>query len=250
MLNDNSIFSDEIRDSFILHIPHSSLNIPSYVGYSDRGLLDNEIIKTTDHKTDIIFDVDGVDKLIADFNRCFCDVERLDDNDEELYQQGKGFYYTKTDCDKPLRTEENKIHVYENYYLKHHKRLSNLVVGKLKQHNVVRIVDCHSFNDEPLLKDFNKYSNRPDICIGVCDYHTPKYLQDYFVNFFKKMGYSVLINNPYSGTIVPIEYYRENKNVESIMVEINKKIYMDGDSINMNSVFYLKEKINELFNNI
>ncbi len=40
-------------------------------------------------------------------------------------------------------------------------------------------------------------------------------------------GYSVKINFPYSGSIVPMSYYKREPQVQSIMIEVNKRLYLD-----------------------
>lgn len=60
-------------------------------------------------------------------------------------------------------------------------------------------------------------------------------------NHFEKNGYSTEINIPHSGTIVPLQLYG-NKNISSIMIEINKKTYMNSKE----DYKKLKETINEL----
>jgi N-formylglutamate amidohydrolase len=46
-------------------------------------------------------------------------------------------------------------------------------------------------------------------------------------DWFKKIWYSVKINSPYWWTIVPSEFNGTNSNVYSIMIEINRKLYLD-----------------------
>jgi len=41
------------------------------------------------------------------------------------------------------------------------------------------------------------------------------------------MGYSLGMNQPYSGTIVPQAFYRKDRRVASIMIEVNRFLYMD-----------------------
>ena len=43
----------------------------------------------------------------------------------------------------------------------------------------------------------------------------------------KEMGYSLLINKPYQGTLVPMEFFGKEHRVASIMIEINRSLYMD-----------------------
>jgi N-formylglutamate amidohydrolase len=235
-----------LKDYFIFHIPHSSKIIPDYSGF-DESMIEHEIELLTDHATDKIFDIDGVDKIIFPYSRLFCDVERLDDEFEPMFKHGRGFYYTKTDNGNHLRdfNEEHKEIVKNEYYYVHHEELSLMVKHKLDKFGVVYIVDCHSFQNDALNTDVDKTENRPDICIGTDDIHTPKWMENHFEGFFKKNNMSVKINSPYSGTIVPAEFIG-NKNVKSIMIEINKNQYIDINGIMENKVDYLNQLINQL----
>ncbi|MFW6246909.1 MAG: N-formylglutamate amidohydrolase [bacterium] len=247
-MNGSSIFQEDLLDSFILHIPHSSVLIPDRTGY-DVKLLENENEKLTDHLTDIIFNVEGINQIKFPYSRVFCDVERFpNDNDEPMAKFGRGFYYTNTDDGDVLR-EHNESHkqiVYENYYKPHHEKLFNLCEEKIKQYGSCTIIDCHSFPDIPFKTDLNQNKSRPDICLGVDDFHTPKWMVNFIVQYFKEIGFTVEINNPYEGTIIPLEYYKKNKNVYGIMIEINRNLYMK-DGIQLPNVSYLNNKIITLF---
>jgi N-formylglutamate deformylase len=72
--------------------------------------------------------------------------------------------------------------------------------------------------------------DRPNICIGTDNYHTPGWLTDRAIALFQKTGYSVEVNRPYSGSIVPRDYYQTDRRVASIMIEINRGLYMDAVS--------------------
>ena len=84
-----------------------------------------------------------------------------------------------------------------------------------------------SFSSEPLPYELHARTFRPDICIGKDNFHTPDKITNYFYNAFSDLGYKVGINNPFSGTIVPLKFYRKNKNVNSVMLEISRSLYMD-----------------------
>ena len=103
---------------------------------------------------------------------------------------GRGFFYTHTDDNKLLRENTNNIRekIFEEYYLPYHKKLTDKIVRILNTYNVAHIVDCHSFNDEPLESDTDKSLPRPDICLGTDDYHTPQYLIDFFKNGFENVA--------------------------------------------------------------
>jgi N-formylglutamate deformylase len=68
---------------------------------------------------------------------------------------------------------------------------------------------------------------RPDICIGTDEHHTSKKLTECVVGFFKSKGYSVCINTPYSGSMVPLKYFRSSLKLSTIMIEVNRKLYMN-----------------------
>jgi N-formylglutamate amidohydrolase len=216
----------------ILHIPHSSVKIPEKDGFvvSDE-IIQGELNRLTDWFTDDLFD--SPDNIIvkADFSRIFCDPERfIDDKFEVMSKYGMGVLYDRTDSGEKMRELDLKLreHIIKKYYVPHHKKLTDSVESQLNELSSAIIIDCHSFPDIPLNRDLNKKANRPDINIGIDDFHTPRFLIDHTVNFFENYGYSIGINWPYSGTIVPLKYYNKSIHVYSIMIEINRKLYIDN----------------------
>jgi N-formylglutamate deformylase len=58
----------------ILHIPHSSTQIPLTAGYIvDAIALEKEILKLTDWYTDDLFYSNEDEMIVAEFSRIFCD---------------------------------------------------------------------------------------------------------------------------------------------------------------------------------
>jgi N-formylglutamate amidohydrolase len=217
----------------LLHIPHSSYSIPfkyQKLFYLNPLDLRKEQIKMTDSYTEDLFNINGIKKLIFPISRLICDVERFrDENAEIMTQQGMWVTYENTSNLNQLKlvTQKHKKEILKKYYDKHHKKFFNEVSKNLKKYGNCLIIDCHSFSSTPLPYELNQNSNRPNICLGTDNYHTPPKLIEKFKQLFIKQNYSVGINVPFSGTIVPIEYYEKNKNVNSIMIEINRSIYMN-----------------------
>lgn len=112
-----------------------------------------------------------------------------------------------------------------------------MVEDKLNKFGEALIIDCHSFSNNSL--------GYPDICLGTDDYHTPPNLINKISDFFKNKGYSVKVNYPFNGTIVPLKFLNKNKNVNSILIEINKNVYLN----NSNEINELNNIINNLINN-
>jgi len=220
-----------MEKKIILHIPHSSANIPLYEGYLvDSTVLDKEILRLTDWFTDDLFYSDEDEMIVADFSRIFCDPERFtDDAQEVMAQYGMGVLYEKSDNGDEIRivTPELKEKVLTSYYWKHHHKFSLALKNQLDTNGKALIIDCHSYPSKPLKRDLDKNPKRPDFNIGTDSYHTPKELIDLSISFFKKAGYTLGIDWPYKGSIVPLEYYQKNKNVSTIMLEINRALYLN-----------------------
>lgn len=237
----------------ILHIPHSSTEIPLMKGYVvGEDVLEQEILKLTDWYTDEIFYSETDIMVVAPFSRIFCDVERFSiDAQEPMAKFGMGVLYQKTDNGNTMRelTQELRDGIIEKYYLKHHQKLNNAVKAQLAKDKLALIVDCHSFSDIPFERDLDKRPNRPDINVGTDPNHTPKELIDFTIEFFNSKGYSIGIDWPYSGTMVASNYYKTNRNVYSLMVEVNRKLYLVNNT-NLRSDGYVKLKSDmELFLN-
>ena len=45
----------------------------------------------------------------------------------------------------------------------------------------------------------------------------------------QRLGYSTVGNEPFSGTIVPLKHYRKDQQVQLMMIEINRKLYVQED---------------------
>ena len=74
--------------------------------------------------------------------------------------------------------------------------------------------------------DLDQSPERPDICIGTDNFHTPKELIDVFTNTCAAADWSVAVDRPYAGTLVPSKHYRRDPRVMSMMVEVNRRLYL------------------------
>lgn len=231
----------------ILHIPHSSTIIPLKEGYCITDeMLNQEILKLTDWYTDDLFENETDVSIKANFSRIFCDTERFSEDSQEIMAQyGMGVLYNKTDSGESLRniSPELRKHILENYYWKHHNQLTENVRLQLEKFGRATIVDCHSFPNKPLIRALDQSTFRPDFNIGTDAFHTPKKLIDASITFFKEKGFSLGVDSPYSGAIVPLQFYKKNKNVQSIMLEINRALYLNEPS-NEKSIRY--REINQI----
>ena len=222
--------------SIVLHIPHSSMDIPADVRNNlllDREALDEELLRMTDRHTDQLFDIPqfSTQRVIFPVSRLVVDPERFaDDSQEPMAEKGMGVIYEKTSNFEPLRKRpsgEERRGLIERYYHPHHQRLTDSVKKSLLIAKRCLIIDCHSFPLAPLPYEHYQSPNRPDICIGTDDFHTPVHLAAEAVALFEKAGFRTAVNRPFAGAIVPIKYYCRDPAVASIMIEVNRGLYMD-----------------------
>ena len=230
----------------LLHIPHASTHVPFYDGYLNLVALQDQIELLTDWYTDELFNFEHAVLIKAPFSRVFCDVERFEDDDKEIMSKvGMGMLYTHADDGSILRitTDEIRKTIVDNYYHPHHQVLTNEVDNQLKLYGQAKIVDCHSFSNIPFTRDVNQTLPRPDFNIGIHHFHTPEQWIHASQDFFENKGYSLGLDWPYAGTIVPKKHFASNKNVYSIMLEVNRDLYLKKDSIEKNEQFELIQHI-------
>ena len=207
-------------DDYLIHIPHASVRIPD--DCRSRFLLDpeSEFPYMTDWFTDELFDLPA-QSLMFPISRLVCDVERFrDDRLEEMSRRGMGACYTHTHNGKQMRhlTRVQRESILHRWYDPHHAQLTSLVRERLQRSGSCTVLDCHSFSPVPLPYEPDRNPDRPDICIGTDAFHTPAELTDRLVHAFRAMGCRVSINRPYAGTMVPLEFYKTDARVRSVMI--------------------------------
>ncbi len=147
-----------------------------------------------------------------------------------MASKGMGAIYAKTSNGQPLRSSlsgEERQRLLETYYIPHHKTLGLSVGDALATNGYALIIDAHSFSSSPLPCDLDQTPLRPDICIGTDSFHTPSWLQRAAIQAFQDYDWRVELNRPYSGSIVPADFHKKDARVYSIMIEINRALYMD-----------------------
>ncbi len=222
--------------SIILHIPHSSMVIPpdvrSQFVLSDVEL-HRELLRMTDLFTNELFSLDEriATSVVFDVSRLVVDPERfLDDDQEPMAARGMGCIYSRASTGVPLRqalSAAQRVALLETYYAPHHARLAQAVHVALACNDSVLIIDAHSFASTPLPHESDQRPHRPDICVGTDDFHTPRALVEAAVTLFEAAGYHTALNAPFAGSLVPMDFFREDPRVHSIMIEINRRLYLD-----------------------
>jgi N-formylglutamate deformylase len=224
----------------VFHVPHASRVVPLEVREAiiiSREALDLELDRLTDHFIDdlLVPDDAGRRAVAAPVSRFAVDVERfVDDAREPMARRGMGAVYLWTSHGEALRTvpaPDERAALIARYYEPHHRRLAEAVQAALDVHGRAVIIDAHSFADRPLPCDLDQDPDRPDLCIGTDSFHTPPDLVDRLRRRFVAAGCSVAIDRPYAGALVPQTFYRSDERVVSVMIEVNRRLYMDEAAV-------------------
>ncbi len=238
------------RTPIVVIVPHSSTFIPKEERkYFVTDKLDHELLVMTDHYCDDLYDA-GCEMIRFPVSRLVCDFERFrNDKDEVMSTKGMGTCYTSCSDLSELRriSKSHKEQILRRYYDTYHKALELAVEERLRQFDHCLIVDGHSFPAKPLPYEYDQNPDRPDICIGTDEYHTPKVITDALCKIFREHGYSVSINEPFAGALVPMKYYRKDKRVSSVMIEINRRLYIDRQGEITGGYEKTKKAINAAF---
>jgi N-formylglutamate amidohydrolase len=220
----------------VIHVPHNATWIPPEARSAlllDDAELEQEQIRMTDHGTEALFGASGRNHAVVAFpvSRLVVDPERfLEDAEEPMAARGMGVIYTCTAEGRALRAPPSltqRAQLIDTWYRPHHQTLNDKVNQALVWHPVVLLIDGHSFPSEALPCDLDQSPDRPDICLGTDPFHTPDWLVEMATDHFSTSGYRVAVDLPYSGALVPVTHYRQNRNLLALMLEVNRRCYCD-----------------------
>ena len=232
----------------VFHVPHDSTHIPADVRHQfalDDAQLEHELLAMTDHKTLDLF-ASGVPQaqlVRAPVSRLVLDVERFaDDQFEPMALRGMGAVYNKTHDGQTLRhpvTDAERHKLLEDWYRPHHAALARATQTALQESGLAVIIDCHSFPRMPLPYEVDQTARRPQVCIGTDAFHTPAALAQFLSDALAIAGYEVGLDSPFSGSMVPNAYFKKDRRVISVMLEVRRDLYLLENSGLPNADFEL-----------
>jgi len=218
----------------LVHVPHDATAIPA----EDRrdfllseAELRAESLRLTDAHTAALY-AEGLppeDFVRAEVSRLVVDVERFaDDTQEPCARVGMGATYVRTADGRPLRalTPERRAELMARHYWPHHRALDAAAAARLARFDRCVILDAHSYPTGPLPTQL-AFGPSPEIGIGTQPGHTPPALRDLAVDFFRAHGYSVGVDVPFSGAMVPNACFGREPRLWSVMIEVRRDLYMD-----------------------
>jgi N-formylglutamate amidohydrolase len=218
----------------LVHLPHDAAAIPAQDAADfliSAAELDQERLRLTDWHTGALY-AEGLaadDLVRAEVSRLVVDVERFaDDRLERCAEVGMGATYVRTCDGRPLRvlSPARRAELLDRYYWPHHRRLDEAAAERLARFGRCVILDAHSFPTGPLPTQVD-YSAPLEIGVGTQAGHTSPELQALAEDFFRAHGFTVGVDIPFSGAIVPNRFFGVEPRVQSLMIEVRRDLYMD-----------------------
>lgn len=221
----------------ILHIPHASREISADVRRQlrlDDASLAVELDHMTDSHTDLIADraAHRASTLpwafVNQWSRLVVDPERFPDEREEMSAVGMGAVYTRTSAGRALRdgSPEVTAALLRAHYEPYARGMTEVVNARLSATGRAVIIDVHSYPSVALPYELHADGERPSICLGADDFHTPAWLLAAAEGAFSHAG-DIAVNTPFAGCYIPLDHYRTNRNVSALMIEIRRDVYMN-----------------------
>ena len=260
MIKPFEVKRDKVIIPLLVNIPHSSTYIPPEIKNTfllKDNDLQEELLRITDRYTDELFscvtELGGI-SILYNYSRLVLDPERYrDDKKEEMACKGMGVIYTKDSTGGNLRevSKNERNLLLQNIYDPYHSAITKEVQELLAKSGECLIIDAHSFPAIPLPYEKSPKIKRPKICIGTDPYHTPEDLIQLIRDFFEEINLTTAINKPFPGCYVPIKFLHQVNRVKSIVIEINRGLYMNEDNGKKNySLVEIKTIIYRLINQI
>ena len=216
----------------VAHIPHAGTEIPDAV--RDQflpypGELWREIAMVTDWYTDELFGLPGIARTQTPVSRVVLDLERfIDDKREPRAAVGQGVIYSHDTLGRQIRRallDEERQALLDNYYYPWSLKLEMDTEQQLRLWGHCLLLDCHSFPAESLENQKPYEISPPDICLGIHSENTPQWLIDSCHRLFLDRGYSISVDFPYAGCLVPDRFEGDSR-VPAIMLEVNRRLYL------------------------
>ena len=202
-------------EKIVLAIPHATRNFDLKL-WDNAALVSKDADHWTDWFTDELFDWKHprIASVIGQLSRFDCDLERLENDPLESVGRGRFYTLSHSGARRGLSLEfiESGIIQWVGY--------RKLLLDELRPGAV--LIDCHSFPSD---------IDPVDICIGFnSDWSAPdKLTLKMVIDHFEQHGFSVSVNQPFSNSITPDAGFA----YKSMMIELNKRIYMDEVSLQL-----------------
>jgi N-formylglutamate amidohydrolase len=196
----------------------------------------------------------GVTLVAAEFPRSYIDLNRAEDDiDPALLSEPWPGFLQPSDrtllglglvrrlCKSgvpvyaaPLKAAEIEARI-TNYYRPYHVVLAQTLISRHRLFGEAYLIDCHSM---PGRSYDGRGLRQPDFVLGdltgsSCDMSFTRQVRD----ILQDLGYNVALNDPYKGMEIMRRYGKPQHGQHALQLEINRKLYMNEDTLQKNQGF-------------
>jgi N-formylglutamate deformylase len=251
------------RTSLVLDSPHSGTVFPPDFGSICREdqlrdgedcFIDQLYLPATD---------EGVPLLAAQFPRTYIDPNRhAGDIDLDLLSEpwpdahvpsgkagnGKALLWRTLDDGQPIYARKLSVaevrRRIEGYHRPYHETLKRLLDAAHARFGMVHHLNCHSMNPvSGVMGEGGPGKARADFVLGDRDGTTCAPQITLFVQeHLSALGYDIRVNDPYKGVELVRAYANPAAGRHSLQLEINKRLYMDMQSLQKHDGFLILQK--------
>lgn len=241
----------------VFDAPHSGRHYPKDFGHKagiellmggEDRFVDELVAEAPDH---------GATLVVANFARTYIDPNRrLSDIDTVLLdgdwheepaptimsERGVGLVFRligdgTSIYDRKLTAADITKRI-EHYWRPYHECLAAMIERTVARHGVCYHLDCHSMMPVGNELAPDPGEDRADFVLGDLDGTSCEAGFTHTVaNTLESLGYSVAINDPYKGALIVERYGQPDKGVHSLQMEINRKLYMDLETLERGEEF-------------
>ena len=157
-------------------------------------------------------------------------------------KSGLGLLKTVSRYGEPLQERKLTVaevqHRLDRYYRPYHRELAAVMDRMLTAHGFYYNLSCHCMSAVGAPTHADAGRERMDFCLGnLRGTSSSTGFIEFVAETIRKQGYSCSVNTPYSGGELNRRYGRTDGRQESIMVEINKRTFMDVKTFRKNEGF-------------
>jgi N-formylglutamate deformylase len=255
------------RVPLVIDVPHSGRTYPSDFQYNCpfpmlRQTEDAYVDELVANATEL-----GATVIMAQFPRCYIDVNRAEDDIDPLLLDGPwpkplapsertlhGLGLVRRMCRvgvpmyaKPLPVAEVDMRL-RQFYNFYHRVLERTLIGLRRQHGQVWHINAHSMPSTWPAGD-GTAKKRPDFVLGdreglSCD---PAFTS-ICTHLLRDLGHSVDINDPYKGMEILRRYGKPHEGTHSLQLEVSRALYLDEDKVERTANFpKIQARMQEFF---
>ncbi|MBN8941891.1 MAG: N-formylglutamate amidohydrolase [Rhizobiales bacterium] len=157
-------------------------------------------------------------------------------------KRGLGLLKSKSRYGEPVQERKFTFAEVEErlnrYHRPYHRELKSIIDRVKSSYGFVYHLSCHCMSAIGAPTHPDAGEERPDFCLGnIGETSASRAFTEAVAETIRAQGYSCTINQPYPGGEINRRYGDPAGGVESIMVEINKKRFMDVKTFRKNDGF-------------